>query len=60
MASIFNEDENGIISISTNQIQNKLESTPEDDSNEKGSLKTWYTMTSMINAVIMKTKKREP
>ena len=41
VASVINEDENRIISFSTNQIQNKLESTPEDNSDEKGSLETW-------------------
>ena len=38
VASVINDDENGIIYFSTNQIQNKLESTPEDNSIEKGSL----------------------
>ena len=41
VASVINEDDNVIISFSTNQIQNKLESTPEDNSIEKESLETW-------------------
>ena len=35
VASVINEDDNGIIYFSTNEIQNKLKSTPEDNSIEK-------------------------
>ena len=41
VASVINEDENGTIYFLTNQIQNKLLSTPEDNLIEKGSLETW-------------------